>query len=145
MLIDKLHALTSSRLAVIGFDATVQTAALSLSRPGIGLVVVCNGNGGAEGVISKSDLVRHLGTPTSSTPPVSVLMTSPMVSCGPQDDVYDVWHTMAARNLQNLPVIDAGAKPLGILDIRDAMKVLFDQEEMQERMLVNYVAGVGYR
>ncbi len=145
MLIDKLHALTSSRLAVIGFDATVQTAALSLSRPGIGLVVVCNGGGGAEGVISKSDLVRHLGSPTSSAPPVSVLMTSPMVSCGPQDDVYDVWQTMAARNLQNLPVIDAGARPLGILDIRDAMKVLFDQEEMQERMLVNYVAGVGYR
>jgi CBS domain-containing protein len=145
MLIDKLHALTSSRLAVIGFDATVQTAALSLSRPGIGLVVVCNGSGGAEGVISKSDLVRHLGNPASSAPPVSFLMTSPMVSCGPQDDVYDVWQTMAARNLQNLPVIDAGAKPLGILDIRDAMKVLFDQEEMQERMLVNYVAGVGYR
>lgn len=145
MLIDKLHALTSSRLAVIGFDATVQTAALSLSRPGIGLVVVCNGSGGAEGVISKSDLVRHLGSPASSAPPVSVLMTSPMVSCGPQDDVYDVWQTMAARNLQNLPVIDAAAKPLGILDIRDAMKVLFDQEEMQERMLVNYVAGVGYR
>ncbi len=71
MLIEKLHALTSTRLAVIDFNATVQVAALSLSRPGIGLVVVCNAGGGAEGVLSKSDLVRHLTGPTSSTPSVS--------------------------------------------------------------------------
>ena len=60
MIIDKLHALTSPRLAVIDFDATVQTAAHWLSLPGVGLVVVCNGSGNAEGVLSKSDLVRHL-------------------------------------------------------------------------------------
>ncbi|WP_245485579.1 MULTISPECIES: hypothetical protein [unclassified Mesorhizobium] len=34
MLIDKLHAFTSPRLAVIDVNATVQAAALSLSRPG---------------------------------------------------------------------------------------------------------------
>ena len=56
MLVDKLHSLTKPRLALIKFDATVQAAAQSLSRPGIGLVVVCNGHGGAEGVLSKSDL-----------------------------------------------------------------------------------------
>lgn len=143
MLVDKLHALTSSRLAVIDVDATVQAAAFSLSRPGIGLVVVCNGSGGAEGVLSKSDLVRYLTTTTSSA--VSVLMSRSIVSCGPRDDVHDVWQTMTARNLQNIPVIGDHARPLGILDIRDAMKALFEQEEMQERMLVNYVAGVGYR
>jgi CBS domain-containing protein len=145
MLIDEMQAFTSSRLAVIGFDATVQAAALSLSMPGIGLVVVCNAGGGAEGVLSKSDLVRHLTMPTSSTPPVSDLMSRSIVSCSPQDDVHDVWQTMAALNLQNIPVIDVGARPLGILDMRDAMKVLFEQEEMQERMLFNYVTGVGYR
>ncbi|MCF6102682.1 CBS domain-containing protein [Mesorhizobium muleiense] len=145
MLIGKLHAFTSSRLAVIDLDATVQAAALSLARPGIGLVVVCNAGGGAEGVLSKSDLVRHLAGPGSKTPPVSDLMNRSIVSCSPQDDVHDVWQTMAARSLQNIPVIDVGARPLGILDIRDAMKVLFEQEEIQERMLFNYVTGVGYR
>jgi CBS domain-containing protein len=145
MLVDKLHALTSSRLAVIDVDATVRAAALSLSRPGIGLVVVCNGGGAMEGILSKSDLVRHLTTSTRSALPVSDLMSTSVVSCGPRDDVHDVWQTMAVRNLQNIPVIDNRARPLGILDVRDAMKALFEQEEMQERMLVNYVAGVGYR
>lgn len=145
MLIEKLHALTSPRLVVIDFNATVRAAALSLSRPGIGLVVVCNDDGGAEGVLSKSDLIRHLTGSTSSAPPVSALMSSPVVSCTPEDDLHEVWQTMAATSLQNMPVLDAGAKPIGILDIRDAMKALFEQEEMQEQMLTNYVAGVGYR
>jgi CBS domain-containing protein len=145
MLIDKLYALTSSRLAVIGLDASVQAAALSLSRPGIGLVVVCNANGSAEGVLGKSDLVRHLAGSASPAQAVSELMSRSIVSCGPQDDVHTVWQTMAARNLQNVPVFDGRFKPLGILDIRDAMLALFEQEEMQERMLFNYVIGIGYR
>ncbi|MEQ1953963.1 CBS domain-containing protein [Mesorhizobium sp. CN2-181] len=145
MLIDRLHGLTSSRLAMIDLNATVQAAALSLSKPGIGLVVVCNAGGGTEGVLSKSDLVRHLAGPPSSTTAASDLMSRSVISCSPQDDVHEVWQTMAARSLQNIPVIDVDTRPLGILDIRDAMKVLFEQEEMQERMLSNYVTGVGYR
>jgi CBS domain-containing protein len=145
MLIEKLHALTSSRLAVIDFNATVHAAALSLSSPGIGLIVVCNASGAAEGVLSKSDLVRHLAGPTPPPSRVSALMSRSMVSCSPQDDVHAVWQTMTARNLQNIPVIDVGARPVGVLDIRDAMKALFEQEEMQEQMLFNYVTGVGYR
>jgi CBS domain-containing protein len=123
----------------------VQVAALSLSRPGIGLVVVCNANGAAEGVLSKSDLVRHLVSSASSVPPVSTLMSTSIVSCTPQDDLHEVWQTMAANSLQNMPVVDLGARPVGILDIRDAMKVLFEREEIQEQILSNYVAGVGYR
>jgi len=145
MLIDKLHSLTSPRLAVINVNATVQAAALSLSKPGIGLVVVCNGSGGAEGVLSKSDLVRHLVNSSSSVPSVSALMSRQIVSCTPQDDLHEVWQTMAATNLQNMPVVDRGARPIGILDIRDAMKVLFEREEIQEQILSDYVAGVGYR
>jgi hypothetical protein len=32
-----------------------------------------------------------------------------------------------------------------VLDIRDAMKALFEQEENQERLLANYIAGIGYQ
>jgi len=145
MIIDKLHALTSPRLAVLGFTATVQAAAVSLARPGIGLVVVCNTGGGAVGVLSKSDLVRHLSAPTPAAPPVSELMSRSIVSCNPDDDVHAIWQIMAARNLQNIPVVDGDTRPIGILDIRDAIKALFEQEEMQERALANYVTGIGYR
>jgi hypothetical protein len=52
---------------------------------------------------------------------------------------------MVAQRLQNMPVLGTDAKPLGVLDIRDALKALFEQEEYQEGLLSNYVAGVGYQ
>ncbi|MEF0943914.1 CBS domain-containing protein [Rhizobium sp. BR 362] len=144
MLIERLYPMTSARLMVIDINATLQTAALSLSNPGIGLAVVSGENGEATGVLSKSDLIRHL---TDREPNASVvtLMSRNIVSCDPNDELLAVWKIMVAQRLQNMPVLGADAKPLGVLDIRDAMKVLFEQEELQEHMLADYIAGMGYR
>jgi CBS domain-containing protein len=143
MRIEQLSPLISARLRVIDTQATLQAAALSLTTPGIGLVIVCNGNGGAEGVLSKSDLIRHLADPATTS--VANLMSRDIIAFTPEDEVYAVWRAMAQQRLQNVPILDAGSAPLGILDIRDAMKVLFEHEQYQEQMLSNYVAGVGYQ
>jgi hypothetical protein len=37
------------------------------------------------------------------------------------------------------PVLGADKRPLGILAIRDAMTVLFEQEKLREHMLANFV------
>jgi CBS domain-containing protein len=144
MRIDTLHAATSSRLAVVNIDATVRTAALLLSTPSIGLVVVCHAKGKAAGVLCSSDLVRHLANSGSAEEPVATLMSRRVVYCSPNDDVHAVWMKMAAQSLQNVPVLGADCKLLGVLDIRDAMSVLLEQEERQEQMLVNYITGIGY-
>jgi predicted transcriptional regulator len=72
-------------------------------------------------------------------------MSRTVVSCASGDDLHDVWQTMSTRGLQNIPVLDAGTRPIGILDIRDAMDSLFRLEEQLESLLSNYVAGIGYR
>jgi CBS domain-containing protein len=144
MQIDSLRVATSARLAVVELDTTLQTAASCLSRPGVGMVVVC-GDAGAAGVLTKSDLVRHLATEGAADAPVALMMSRPFVSCSTTDDVYGVWQTMTARRLQNVPVLGVDRKPVGILDIRDAMQALIEQEQYEERMLVDYITGVGYR
>jgi CBS domain-containing protein len=145
MRIDRLDGVTSPRLAVVAVDATLQAAAISLSRPGIGLAVVCHGDSQVVGVLSKADLVRHLASSGRPEAPVAELMSRPVVSCSPSDDVHEVWQMMTAQNLENVPVLDADLRPLGILNIRDAMKVLFEEEEFLEHALVNYISGVGYQ
>ena len=52
---------------------------------------------------------------------------------------------MSARRLQNMPVLSTDLKPIGVLDIRDALQALLAQEQYQEQLLVDYVSGVGYR
>ena len=145
MLIDSLRAATSARLVAINVDDTLQTAALCLSRAGIGLILVCRESGEAGGVLTKSDLVRHLTRAGAADEPVAPLMSRPIVSCRPNDDVYSVWQIMTARKLQNVPVLGVDLKPLGVLDIRDAMAALLEQEQFEEHMLVDYITGIGYR
>jgi CBS domain-containing protein len=145
MRIDRLSSMTSARLMVIDAGATPRAAAHSFSKPGIGLIIVCGGKGEAAGVLSKSDLIRHLADPVAAETTVAGLMSRAIISCSPDDEVHAVWQTMAAQGLQNVPVLGPAGKPLGILDIRDAMKALFEEEEFEEHMLANYIAGIGYQ
>src|SRR5262249_20982057 len=110
-----------------------------------GLLVVCDENRTAAGVVSKSDIVRHLTNVGVAEASVATLMSRNIVSCRPDDDLYATWQRMSAQSLQNMPVLGTALEPVGVLDIRDALKVLFEQEEYQERMLFNYVTGVGYQ
>ena len=145
MRVETLRSMTAVRLAKITLDATLRTAASALSHPRIGLLVVCGAENRAAGVVSKSDIVRHLTSAGITDAPIAALMSQGIVTCHPEDELYNTWQKMTARNLQNMPVLDAGDKPIGVLDIRDAFKALFDQEEYQERILRDYVEGVGYQ
>ncbi|HET9716508.1 MAG TPA: CBS domain-containing protein [Pseudolabrys sp.] len=145
MRVDSLGLITSTRLAVIPVDATLRTGALALSNTRIGLLVVCDENRRTAGVVSKSDIVRHLADVGVTDTSIANLMSRNVRSCRREDDLYATWQRMAGQNLQNMPVLSAELVPVGVLDIRDALKVLFEQEEYQEQLLINYVAGVGYQ
>jgi CBS domain-containing protein len=93
-------------------DAAI--AAIALSSSHIGLVIVCDESGAMAGVVSKSDLVRHLALGRAAEAPVTTQMSGDIVSCTPADDLHATWKIMAARNLQNVPVLNADSKPLGV-------------------------------
>jgi CBS domain-containing protein len=145
MRIERLTPQTAGRLMLVDIDATLQAAARGLSNPGIGLIIIRDSDGKATGVLSKSDVIRHLTDGNPAEASIATLMSRDIVSCTPDDEVRGAWQTMVERRLQNMPVLAADGKPLGVLDIRDAMKVLFEQEEFEEHMLADYIAGVGYR
>jgi CBS domain-containing protein len=145
MRIDTLRPVTATRLAVITVDTSLRSAAAVFSDSRVALLVVCDASRCAAGVLSKSDIVRHLAGAGAAEAPVAALMSRDIVACGPQDDLYATWQRMAAQGLQNMPVLGTDAEPLGVLDFRDALKTLFEQEKYEERLLSNYVAGIGYQ
>src|SRR5690606_23045411 len=107
--------------------------------------VVRGGKGEASGVVSKSDLVRHLARSGPVEAPLVEVMSQSVVSTPPAADLRQTWQFMAQRRLQNLPLLDADRKPIGMLDIRDALEAILQHEERQEYELINYIAGYGYR
>lgn len=144
MQIERILSMTLARLSVTHIDASLHAVAELLARPGTDLVIVCDELDQMAGVLSKSDLVRQMIYPNPNTISIDGLMTKNVISCRPEDDLFKVWDIMTERRLQNVPVLGSGNRAVGVLDVRDAFKVLFEHERFQEQMLANYIAGIGY-
>jgi CBS domain-containing protein len=146
MLVDQLIPEARKRLVTIGDDSPLIEAA-KLLRAGIDLVVVCDPAGVLAGVITKTDVVRQIShcEGASCVCPASTVMTRSVVACHPSDWVKKIWSTMKQRELKNIPIIDAESRPLGLLNARDALQVLLKDVEYEESLLIDYVAGIGYR
>lgn len=145
MLLADLTEATTTRLCSLDQTHSVRLAADAFGNPRLGLLIACDENQRARGVVSKSDLIRHLASTRSMQVPISEIMTRSIISATPGDDLRGTWQLMVTRRLQNLPLLDAERRPVGMLDIRDALQAMLRLEEAEEDQLVNYIAGIGYR
>lgn len=134
------------KLVTIADDGRLIEAARLLTS-GTDLVVVRDGAGVLQGVVTKTDVVRQISVCQGATCqcPVSTVMTRDVLSCRKSDRLQDVATRMKAQHLKNIPVVDADNRPLGLLTARALLRVLLGDAELEEAQLVGYVTGVGYR
>jgi CBS domain-containing protein len=147
MLSEGMLPTTRDRLAAIHRDAPLKDAARLLARAEINPVVIRNPDATFAGVITKTDVVRHLShcEGVDSTVAASTVMTSEVTCCRPDDLLGDVWSIMRQHHLKHVPVIDAGSRPIGVLYARDALEVLLSKVQYKELLLREDVMGIGYR
>ena len=135
------------RLAVLSQEALVPEAARILADANTPLVVVCDRNGAAVGVMSRTDIIRLLaraGTEACNTH-AGTIMSSPIVSCRVDQPVHEVWTNMNVRSLRCAPILDNEGRPQGIVHARDIARALLDEETHQEELLRDYIMGIGYQ
>ena len=72
-------------------------------------------------------------------------MTRDVVSCHSTDCLPELLSMMGRRGLVHVPVIDEESRPCGVVNARDALRVLWAEEKYQEALLRDYVMGIGYR
>lgn len=51
---------------------------------------------------------------------------------------------MKSTRLRQIPVLDEGSKPLGIVYAMDALQALLKEAQDEEQLLFDYVMCVGY-
>lgn len=146
MLVENILPTARKRLAIIGDDAPVIKAAGLLGNPHINLVIVCSQAGAMVGVMSKTDIVKHISHCEGRACAIAVshVMVRNVVSCRARDWLHEIWSVMRERALQCVPVVDTDSKPLGILYARDALQALLTEVEDEEALLRDYVMSVGY-
>ncbi len=146
MLVNQLLNEAGQRLTTIGTAALLTEAARALSGSQSELVVVCDPDGKAVGVITKADVVRRIthcqGAACQAT--AVAAMTQRVVFCSPNDHVSEVWSKMKQHGLRHIPIIDDQSRPVGIINARDALQALLADAANEAELLRDYLLNVGY-
>ena len=147
LLVSSMDAVARSRLFTVSADALLVEVAARLSDSQISVVIVCDAEGVALGIITETMLVRRLGMGQADffTTRSGDVMTQDFTTCAPQQLLSDVMAMMYTRGLIHLLLMDADNKPTGVLNARDGLRALLAAGNHEEELLRNYVMGIGYQ
>lgn len=122
-------------------EASVYDALVLLAEKNIGALLVLQ-DGEIVGIVSERDYARKvalLGRASVKTP-VSEIMTSDVVTVGPQLGVKDALELMTERRIRHLPVIEE-SELIGFISIGDLVKSIIADQELMINQLEQYISG----
>ncbi|HEY0179986.1 MAG TPA: CBS domain-containing protein [Dokdonella sp.] len=94
------------------------------------------------GIVSERDYARKviLKGRSSTDTPVREIMSSPVLTVGPDDSIETCMRVCTEKRVRHLPVVDDG-KVAGVVSIGDLVKALLDEQSAQIEQLQRYIAG----
>jgi CBS domain-containing protein len=118
---DYVKGVMSAPVVQVSPDVTVAQALRSMIDHDIGSVVIAEGTS-AMGVFTERDLTRRiLDDPGLLDRKVSEVMSSPVTSVGPDDEVVFVFRLMTEKGIRRLPVVQDDLL-VGIITERDLLR-----------------------
>lgn len=131
-----------SEVATIDGDATVADAVASLARHAVGALVVSSDSQHIDGIVSERDIVRQLDREQKGLLDRAVrdIMSTPVHTCSPDDDVASIMATMTNERVRHLPVTHDGVL-VGLVSIGDVVKHTIEQLELDRKLLEEYITA----
>lgn len=129
-----------NQVATVAPSSDVAEVLRLISEHNVGALPVVDGER-LVGIVSERDVVRRLherGVELLGLP-VAEIMTTDVVTCGPDDSAADLARVMTDRRVRHLPVITNG-RLAGIVSIGDLVKARIDMLEQERRQLESYIA-----
>ncbi len=99
-------------------------------------------NGELAGMISERDYARKvilLGRSSAETP-IWQIMSSPVVTVMPGQDVRQCMEIMTRERIRHLPVVDDG-RMIGVVSIGDLVRAVIEEQEQTIEHLERFIAG----
>ena len=147
ILVKHILEAAQKRLVVLSLEASLFDAARILKNRDTPLVVVCDSDRIAVGVISSGHVLNALATAGVDAVGFNAgaIMTKPLLTCHVGDYLQQVWAVMNSRTLPCAPILDDDGRAQGVLHARDVAIALIDEVNYEEVLLRDYVMGVGYQ
>jgi CBS domain-containing protein len=125
----------------VDLDEPVLAAIQIMADKHVGALPVTR-NGELVGVISERDYARKvilLGRSSAETP-VWQIMSSPVVTVGPGDDVRQCMQIMTEKRIRHLPVVEDGHM-VGMISIGDLVRAVIEEQEHTIEQLERFISG----
>lgn len=141
MKIEQLLRGKNRQVVTVMDHSVIDTLVHRLRQEKIGAVVVSDDDASVHGIISERDVINALAEygPRALQMTVGELMTKNVTTCGPDDDIRDIMHTMTQRRVRHIPVTRNG-RLIGLVSIGDVVKNRLEDMEMEANVLRDYIA-----
>jgi CBS domain-containing protein len=131
----------ASEVYSISPDAPVLDAVRLMAEKHIGALLVMEGER-LSGILSERDYARKvvLQGRSSRDTPVRAIMTSDVVTVGPNDTSDRCMQVVTDRRVRHLPVLE-GDRVVGVVSIGDLVKAVIEDQQLELDQLQRYIAS----
>jgi arabinose-5-phosphate isomerase len=113
---------SGNRIPKVASGVSLRDAVAEMSRGGIGMTAVVDGNGRAIGVFTDGDLRRTVEKGRMQARSVDEVMTANPKAVRPEMLAAEAVHMMEAHKITQLPVVDADGALVGALNLHDLFR-----------------------
>lgn len=126
----KVRDIMSPTVDSIDARATISNVAVRMADDDIGAFPVLE-DGKLVGIVTDRDIVvRALANGVSPQTPIRRVMTKPVETCGPDDDVATALALMSREKIRRMPVCNAAEDVVGMISLADAAQQDWAREEV---------------
>ena len=129
-----------SNVLEIEATETVFDAIKRMVDGNVGALLVTE-DGRLTGIVTERDYMRRVALEgrTEKETLVREIMSSPLVYVTPDTTVEECMGVMTERRIRHLPVLGEHRETVGIISIGDVVKFQSDQQNVQIRLLTDYI------
>ena len=122
-------------------DASVYDAIHLMAEKAVGALIVMDGPK-LVGVISERDYARKiiLEGRSSENTKISEIMSSEVITVGPDNKIEECMAMMTERRIRHLPVLD-GDEVLGVISLGDLVKYIIAEQQFVIEQMERYING----
>ena len=119
----KVKDAMTKRIATIGTEETVQTAANMMKKWRVGSLIVTNGKNPI-GILTESDIIKKVVSKDLSAGNVTVkeIMSTPLIFLSPEERLSDAAKKMISGKIRRVPVVKSG-ELIGMLTHTDIVRI----------------------